>query len=320
MPELPEVECVRLTLEDQVLGARVTRALLHRRDILIAPGDPRGGFSRQAAWKSLDIQQRVKGLGARKLKAATYTPKDLLEGCTIKRLIRRGKQLGVIGECDPEPGAGGTDGERALIFQLGMSGQVLVEEGSRKPRGMTHAHLELRVETRSGEPRVVIFRDPRRFGGVRVMRSHAELLEHWEAVGPDALAITYRQLAPALRKANRAVKAAIMDQDILAGVGNIYADEALFLAGIDPRTLASKLTPPRVKKLAAAIPKVLNKAICSGGSTLRDYRDARGRKGEAQLEHLVYGRGGEPCVRCGTRLKQGTVAQRTTVWCPQCQK
>jgi formamidopyrimidine-DNA glycosylase len=115
------------------------------------------------------------------------------------------------------------------------------------------------------------------------------------------------------------VKAALLDQCVVAGVGNIYADESLHLARISPRTRCRRITGDRAESLAKAIRTVLARAIGSGGSTIRDYRSAQDRRGSAQVLHAVYGRGGLPCLECGAPLRSAALAGRTTVWCARCQ-
>jgi formamidopyrimidine-DNA glycosylase len=127
-------------------------------------------------------------------------------------------------------------------------------------------------------------------------------------------------LADRLAGMRRAVKSALLDQRVIAGVGNIYADESLFHAGIHPLSMASLLPPTAVERLAEAVRATLDAAIRAGGSTVRDYVDGTGRSGAYAAEHLVYGRAGEPCRRCGATLRAVRLAQRTTVFCAQCQK
>jgi formamidopyrimidine-DNA glycosylase len=317
MPELPEVECLRRSLEPHLLGRTVTYAALLRRNICEVFSEPR--------------RRRA-------------TPADLLEGHTILQLQRRGKQLAIISKS----GA-------VLCVHLGMTGQLLfqspcaprspsalaegVAESSRpgaaygpgNPRNQaansqtaerkSHIHALWHLSDSHGPIGQLFFRDPRRFGGLWTFPSLAALLEHrWCDLGPDALTVTADQLAFALSNSRRAIKAAMLDQSVLAGVGNIYADEALFIAGIRPRRLASALKPAHIDTLAKAIRETLERSIQTGGSTLRDYRDANGQAGSSQLTHAVYGRAGEPCIRCGRTLASAQVAQRTTVWCPGCQQ
>ena len=275
MPELPEVETVRRTLEARVLGRRVARALIHRADFVdVFPPVTRG------------------------------IAKRLLEGGVLKRTARVGKQFAIEAE----------DG-RAICVQLGMSGQVLVVPPNGE-RPKDHVHLEWVLDDGSR----VAFRDPRRFGGVRAYRSMAELRElAWAGLGPDALTVDASHLVQACKGSKRAIKAVLLDQAVLAGVGNIYADEALFLATLRPTRRASGIPVETLERLAGAVRTTLEAAVKARGSSVRDYRDAEGGQGEAQLAHAVYGRGGSPCVACGTRLKHAQVAQRTTVWCSSCQ-
>jgi len=126
-------------------------------------------------------------------------------------------------------------------------------------------------------------------------------------------------LGSALAQTKRSIKSALLDQAVLAGVGNIYADEALHMAGIHPARRADGLRADEIANLAQSIAGVLAAAIAAGGSTLRDYADANGRPGSYQTAHAVYGRAGQPCLTCGTLLASRLLAQRTTVWCPHCQ-
>lgn len=230
----------------------------------------------------------------------------LLEGATIVEVRRLGKQLAIVGD----------DG-RVLGVHLGMTGQLLwLAHGARAAR-TDHVHAEWRLGDAGGR---VLFRDPRRFGGLWTFPSVGTLCEtRWAALGPDAATITGDALRAALGRSARAVKAGLLDQRALAGVGNIYADEALFAAGIDPRRVCTGIGDGEWDALAAAIRRVLGEAIEAGGSTLRDYRDASGASGSFQTRHLVYGRGGEPCMKCGRVLERFTLGQRTTVACGVCQ-
>jgi formamidopyrimidine-DNA glycosylase len=231
-------------------------------------------------------------------------PAWLLAGSAVERLERRGKQLAVIG----------TSG-RVVVIQLGMSGQVrtLAVRPSTLP---THTH----VVWTYAEGSVTLFRDPRRFGGLTLAASEDTLrAEHWADLGPDALGIEARHFAHAAGRSARALKAILLDQHVLAGVGNIYADEALFRARLAPRRLGKGMRTQEWDRLALAVREVLRAAVNAGGSTLRDYVRPDGTPGNAVHDHAVYGRGGLPCLNCGTRLRKATVAQRTTVWCPWCQ-
>ena len=232
------------------------------------------------------------------------SPAALLQGHLITALQRRGKLLSFH-----------TSG-RVLAIHLGMSGQLLVLAEGAAPKNATHLHAEWRLD--SGER--LIFRDPRRFGGISTHATEADFQsQRLQALGPDALTIDTTHLAQSLRKAKRPIKAALLDQGVLAGVGNIYADESLFLAAINPARPCTRLNDQDFTRLASAIRDVLTRAIASGGSTLRDYVNASGDQGSYTLEHSVYGRTGQTCLRCATPLKTRLIAQRTTVWCPTCQ-
>ena len=134
------------------------------------------------------------------------------------------------------------------------------------------------------------------------------------------MSITAEQLAAMLKPRRSRIKPLLLNQQFLSGLGNIYCDEALFRAGIHPRALASRLSRARIARLHSAIVEVLALAIEKGGSSISDYVDTEGRKGSFQLFHQVYGKQGEPCVRCATPLKRIVVAQRGTHFCPKCQR
>ncbi len=295
MPELPEVESIRRSLEPRVVGRRVLAVALHRRDVVIAPGDPFGGLSRQRT------PNRPRPSPVRRT--------DLLLDATITAVQRRGKQLAILAQRD------NTAEPLALVVQLGMSGQLFHIASDLQPPKRPHIHIVWTLD--NGR---MLFRDPRRFGAVRVFRSLRALTEHWAALGPDGLTLTGDQLADVLRASPRAIKAALLDQQTVAGIGNIYADEALFAAGIRPARPCRSLRPAETCALADQIREVLAAAVRAGGSTLRDYLDAQGRPGGFQNAHAVYGRSGLPCTRCGLPLRSAQIAQRTSVWCPRCQR
>ncbi len=272
MPELPEVETVRRTLEPHVLRRRIDSVRIRRSDVIDGPASPR----------------------------------DLLAGDSVASLLRRGKQLALVG-------AGG----RVLLVQLGMTGSFVASTD--EPNEVDpHIHVVWRLNDPK-RPLWLRFRDPRRFGGLRTFPNLTALEQHWLELGPDALTIGVDQLASALGDSRRAVKAALLDQNALAGVGNIYADEALFLAGIRPTRRCDRLTGPEWARLANAIRAVLAASIARGGSTLRDFRSADDQAGAYQQDRLVYDRAGHPCARCARSLLSTRIAGRATVYCPTCQ-
>lgn len=227
--------------------------------------------------------------------------RDLLEGGVIERVMRHGKNLAVVVE----------DG-RALGVHLGMTGQLLCVRDDAADVRTDHVHAEWGFEGLR-----MLFRDPRRFGGLETFESVEAMLEgSWGVLGPDAATVTAKRLREGLGASRRAIKAGLLDQRAVAGIGNIYADESLFAAGIHPLRICAELSAQEWDRLAVEVRRVLREAIRAGGSTLRDYRDATGNEGWFQTKHLVYGRAGAPCVRCGRVLERLTVAQRTTVACP----
>ena len=220
-------------------------------------------------------------------------------------ILRHGKQMAVVFE-----------NGRAVHLHLGMSGQVFVLAPRASPARADHVHIRWTLDDGSA----VLFRDPRRFGGVWAFDSVEELRrERWDALGPDALTITGAKLRAGLGGSARAVKACLLDQAVLAGVGNIYADEALFVARIAPHVHAGELSRDRVVRLAAAVRSVLRAGVRAGGSTLRDFVDADHRQGSQQSRFRVYSRAGEPCLECGTMLLGSVIGQRSTTHCPRCQ-
>ncbi len=230
-------------------------------------------------------------------------PGDLLDGRTVADVQRRGKQLALVGD----------DG-RCVCIHLGMSGQLRhVTNGAAEPR---HTHV---IWTLGGGGRVW-FTDPRRFGGVWAFE-HTNALhrERWDVLGPDAMRITPAVLWRSLQRTRRALKAALLDQGVVAGLGNIYVDELLFRARLHPLTAACAVERDAVGRLVPMMRRLLARAIAAGGSTLRDYVDATGEAGGFQRQHRVYGRSGQPCRRCGEPLESHVAAGRTTVCCPACQ-
>jgi len=224
-----------------------------------------------------------------------------LEGRGVISVSRRGKR--VILHLTP-PGQ--------LIFRLGMSGRLQIQHRDAPIEKHTHFRIEI-----SGTNDELRFRDPRRFGGIWVVTDGSD--PHHDALGPEPLDITKQQFRQLLRR-HRQIKALLMDQSTLAGMGNIYCDESLFLARIHPLTQADKLTPMRVEALRQSIRKTLRRAIRHKGSTLLDYRGADGEKGSFQSLHNVYAREKEPCPTCKTPIRRIIAAGRSTFFCPKCQR
>jgi formamidopyrimidine-DNA glycosylase len=268
-----------------------------------------------------EVETIVRGvrpaLLGRRLERVVLSHDDVLRGMTRRRLVR-GLTGATVGDVFRRAKHAVLDlGDRRLVVQPGMTGSLVVHD--RPLIGAERQYAVLRATLDDG--RQLVYRDVRRLGTLLLLDRRG-----WDrydaAIGPEPLApdFTPEELGDALRRSRQAVKKVIMDQRHLAGVGNIYANEALFAAGIDPSKPARKLTPEQHRRLHAEIRRILLAAIDSNGSTVRDYRTGTGGEGSFQLELLVYGRDGEPCRRCGTRLT-GTHAidARITVFCHRCQ-
>jgi formamidopyrimidine-DNA glycosylase len=195
------------------------------------------------------------------------------------------------------------------IVHLGMTGRMLVVRPDEEIEKHTHAVAKLE----SG--RELRFVDPRRFGRLSVA-SQAD----FQAAGDEPLLVELEKFVELFRGRKTPIKSALLNQTLLSGVGNIYADEALFRAGIRPRRRAASLTREQLRKLYLALQEVLKEAIALGGSSVSDYVDADGEEGFFQLQHRVYGREGEPCLVCKTPIKRVVIAGRSSHYCPRCQK
>lgn len=193
------------------------------------------------------------------------------------------------------------------IVHLGMTGSLLVCAPGLEVEKHTHAVLHL------ASGRELRFVDPRRFGRLSV-------IENFHAPGAEPLQITFDDFAALFHKRKTPIKSALLNQSLLSGVGNIYADEALFRARIRPRRRASSLSRDELQRLHQSLKTVLKEAIKLGGSSVSDYVDADGEEGFFQLKHRVYGREGEPCRVCKTPIKRIVIAGRSSHYCPQCQK
>jgi formamidopyrimidine-DNA glycosylase len=222
-----------------------------------------------------------------------------ISGRTISAIHRRGKKI--VFELD--------DTNRFYIH-LGMSGRLTFDPPD-SPMG-AHTHVVLQIAKNE-----IRFVDPRRFGGVFWLGLDGSADD---GLGPEPLGLRTAELAKQLKKTTRAIKTALLDQKLVAGVGNIYADEALFAARIDPRKAANRLSIAQVATLNHSIKTVLKRAIRHRGSTLRDYRDADGQAGEFQKIHRVYGREGKRCLVCWQPIVRIVLGGRSTHFCPGCLK
>lgn len=235
---------------------------------------------------------------------------EALQGLRIGTLARRGKYLWMPLQADDRHGG--------LLWHLGMSGSLALLPAPAPAPG-AHDHFDL--VTTAGTLRLT---DPRRFGAV-VWSSAIDqgfALKLLQGLGPEPFdpSLTADRLHAACRRRSGSIKQALLSGELVVGAGNIYACEALFLAGIDPRTRSQRLSRARLDRLLAALRQVLARAIALGGSTLRDFRDTHGMAGEFQAEAQVYGRTDQPCRVCGTPVRRIVQAQRSTYYCPSCQR
>ena len=229
---------------------------------------------------------------------------ELLRGQTIRQLQRRAKYLLFAFD------------HGTLILHLGMSGSLRILTAPMPADRHDHFDLVLQNGT------VLRLRDPRRFGAV--LWHEGDVAQHplLAALGPEPLQDGFdaAHLYAATRKRTAAIKQVIMDSHVVVGVGNIYANEALFRAGIRPQLAAGRLGKERCARLVLSIREVLRAAIKKGGSSLRDYVNSDGKQGYFQQHYFVYGRTGEPCRQCGSAIKQLRQGQRSTFYCPVCQR
>lgn len=283
MPELPEVETIVRGLTKRIIGDRI-----------------------ESVWTS-DKPQTFKSPPAEI--AAT------LEGASIAAVRRMGKHIVFELADDGLPQASLTAVRKGpariasqWIVHLGMTGSLLlVRPDAEMPK---HTHIVLRMA--SG--RELRFIDPRRFGRTWIVR------ESFRTPGTEPLDIGLELFSGLFRGRKTPIKSALLNQNLLRGIGNIYADESLFRAGIRPRRHAGTLTRDELKRLYKSVRKVLNEAIAAGGTSISDYVDDEGESGLFQVKLRVYGRSGEPCLRCGVPVKRIVVAGRGTHYCPRCQK
>jgi formamidopyrimidine-DNA glycosylase len=224
-----------------------------------------------------------------------------LEGARVDQVRRVGKHI--VFDLNTRKRA-----NSQWIVHLGMTGRMLV--ATPETEMANHTHLVARLK--SG--RELRFVDPRRFGRLEVQSNS------FVGPGTEPLQVSLEGFIQLFKERKAPIKGALLNQKLLHGVGNIYADESLFRAGIRPRRRAGSLTQQESAKLHAALQEVLKEAIAAGGSSVSDYVDAEGEEGFFQLQHRAYGRGGEPCLVCKTPIKKIIVAGRGTHYCPKCQK
>jgi formamidopyrimidine-DNA glycosylase len=205
-------------------------------------------------------------------------------------------------------------GGRTLVVHLKMTGRLTYEGGGSPVAKHTHLILILN----GGEMR---FNDIRRFGYLDLAKSsQLDDMDYLRQLGPDPLMISEQEFTEIVRGRRKMIKALLLDQNVVSGLGNIYSDEALFAAGIYPARVSSRISKVRAGRLHHVIVKVLKAAIRARGSSVDDYVDGSGKRGSFQNYLKVYGRGGEPCVKCGTTIKRRVIGSRSAHFCPRCQR
>ena len=298
VPELPEVETVANGVHARVAGQRI-----------------------QSVWTSGKPQT---------FKTPESEIVETLTGARIERVHRVGKTVVVdLGRSAgaekqvPSEGDHQESGKAQLLVHLGMTGRLLVSAPEVPWPPHTHAVLTL------ADGRELRFVDPRRFGRLSIVHPSATVADDsgterntdrgYNGPGTEPTTVSSADFAKLFRGRKLAIKAALLNQSLVHGVGNIYADESLFRARIRPRKAAGRLTRAELDRLHTALQAVLARAIALGGSSVSDYVDAAGMRGFFQIEHKVYGRAGEDCQDCATPLKKIIVGGRTTIFCPRCQ-
>lgn len=297
MPELPEVETIARGVNDRVRGDTITEAWFG---------------SHPEPFKTPPAHQAC-GLEGRRIVAVHRTGKHLVcelgppfEAPPTNRTEALKDARSLPGDASLGPP------EAQWIVHLGMTGRLLVTSPSNPVAAHTHARLRL------ASGRELRFVDPRRFG--RLEFRDLQQTPAFAAAGVDPLTVGSAEFAALFHARRLSIKAALLNQELLTGVGNIYADESLFHAGIRPRTMAGRLTRAQLERLRIALCEVLEHSIKLGGSSVSDYVDADGVRGFYQLEHCVYLRTGQPCRRCLTPIRRVLVAGRGTHFCPTCQR
>ena len=265
MPELPEVETIKETLQPLV-GLKLANHLIYRVDMI---------------------------------KQNAFAPESII-GKRLISIKRRGKFL-----------AFHFDKQQNLVFHLGMSGQLYSSSEKKEDQ---HIHYEAQFDNNA----FLHFRDPRRFGGIWLV---SDLEAFFSPLGPEPLTRAFNAGYLAGKTQNRTlpIKNLLLNQHIVAGIGNIYADEALFAAGVRPQRAAKELTLDEINSIAQAVKKVLKAGIKHRGTTFRDYRDGNLQTGNFQKHLKAYGRKDQPCIKCGNPLLNIRLGGRGTYYCPCCQ-
>jgi formamidopyrimidine-DNA glycosylase len=301
MPELPEVETIARGLHKRVTGEAINSVWLGAKPeplkstaleiARVLEGSRIGGVRRVGKHIVFDLE-RTPAAGA-PWSAKSRKPRPARPGSKTR----------------PALASATIESRSQWIVHLGMTGRLQVCEPQDEVLKHTHAIVQL------ASGRELRFVDPRRFGRLSVTRDAT-----FEAGGFEPLEVELDRFTVLFHGRNTPIKSALLNQKLLRGVGNIYADESLFRAGIRPRRRAASITHEQLRRLFLSVREVLQEAIALGGSSISDYVDVDGEEGSFQSQHRVYGREGEPCLVCKTLLKRVVIAGRSSHYCPKCQK
>ena len=321
MPELPEVENVVRSLRPNLVGRRIL-------DIEL-PSSAGGTSNGRAAKRRVNGKSsgRSKDQGKNRggdqgkektspiLRRLLATPVEEflsgLRGARVESVRRHGKNV-LIAVRKDNAAEGDPSEDTCLLVHLGMTGRLLFESTPEPTR--SHTHLIFNLDAPGSW---LHFSDPRRFGKLRLISNQES--DSISELGPDPLEIPLKDFTERLRGRRTMIKALLLDQRFLRGLGNIYADESLFRAGIHPSVIAARLNRERAMRLYQGIRETLAQAIDLGGSSISSYVDAQGRQGRFQRAHQVYQRTGQPCFQCGTPIRRMVIASRSTHFCSRCQ-
>jgi len=281
MPELPEVETVARGLQKSVAGRRIVSVRLGKTDFIDDPAA---------------LEQYLPG---RQIEAVERYGKFMLLRLSSGRNTNA-------------PSANGDAEGASLLVHLGMTGQLAPCAAAQPCAKHTHVWFEL------DDGRELRYTDPRRFGRMAYL-TEAGLAEELTVFGADPLLVSEEEFASRIRSRNAQIKALLLNQGVLRGIGNIYADESLWRAKIHPMRRGAELSKNQTKVLRRVLQDVLRKAIVARGSSISDFLDAEGQPGEYQRHHRAYGREGKRCYRCGATIRRAIVAGRSSYFCPKCQ-
>ena len=281
MPELPEVETVARGLQRTVVGRRILSVTLGKTDFIDDPA----ALEQHLPGRTIDAVER-------------YGKFMLL------RLSQRSPRA--------EDAQNGDAASASLLVHLGMTG-MLAPCAAEQPCAK-HTHVCMKLD----DGRELRYTDPRRFGRMAYL-PETSLAGELTPFGADPLEVTAKDFAQRIRSRHARIKALLLDQSVLRGVGNIYADESLWRAKIHPARLGTQLTEPQARTLWRVLQDVLRKAIVAGGSSISDFLDTDGEPGDYQRHHRAYGREGKHCYRCRTPIRRTIVAGRSSYFCPHCQ-